>query len=410
MRATEHDRQHDDDLKRLGLSEIDQQAEELDAPKLRHAPLDPQENDAPKFVVQPILPRRVVTLLGAHGGAGKTMLSLTIAAHCAAGVNWAGFRMEGASRVLFATLEDEPGLIRSRLQRIVHYYGLDREHVWRNLRLMDGTELEMGLAYEGSIGGAKGLHATSALTDLEAEASGFDLLIVDNASDAFNANENERMLVRMFMRGMLGRIARRNDCALVLLAHVDKQAAKFGAQGNSYSGSTAWHNSARSRLALVERDGVLELIHEKCNLARRADPVQLEFAEGGVLVPIKPREASVLSVGGQIIAGLRPDPVAEDLFDCLRAAIEAGETIPTGESGPASAFVVCRELPNFPRAIRKGATFYSTLRRLEREGRIAREGYRTPARKTKERWSIPCPAPVAPVAPVDATSATGTRD
>ena len=37
-------------------------------------------------------------------------------------------------------------------------------------------------------------------------------------------------------------------------------------QGNNYSGSTQWHNSVRSRLALVESDRAgIELLHEKAN-------------------------------------------------------------------------------------------------------------------------------------------------
>ena len=108
--------------------------------------------------------------------------------------------------------------------------------------------------------------------------------MVDNASDAFAGDENNRRQVRAFMR-MLVEVARANDAGLVLLAHVDKSAAKFGANRNSYSGSTAWHNSARSRLALTERDGRIELIHEKHNLGPAAEPVPLFWSASGVLMP-----------------------------------------------------------------------------------------------------------------------------
>ena len=68
-------------------------------------------------------------------------------------------------------------------------------------------------------------------------------------------------------------IAREHDAAVVLLAHIDKAAARNGGQGNSYSGSTAWHNSARSRLALVEDEATgLELLHEKANFGKKRDP------------------------------------------------------------------------------------------------------------------------------------------
>ena len=73
----------------------------------------------------------------------------------------------------------------------------------------------------------------------------------------------------------LAAIARHHDAALVLLAHIDKNAAKDGARGNSYSGSTAWHNSARSRLALMEQDGHIQLLHEKANLSKKAPPLEM---------------------------------------------------------------------------------------------------------------------------------------
>lgn len=37
-----------------------------------------------------IVPRRNVTLLGGHGGSGKSLLALVIADHCAEGRDWAG--------------------------------------------------------------------------------------------------------------------------------------------------------------------------------------------------------------------------------------------------------------------------------------------------------------------------------
>ena len=74
---------------------------------------------------------------------------------------------------------------------------------------------------------------------------------------------------------------------MLLLAHIDKQAARGGAAGNNYSGSTAWHNSSRSRLALVPTDDGVELHQEKLNLGARLDaPIELSWSADGLLKPL----------------------------------------------------------------------------------------------------------------------------
>jgi RecA-family ATPase len=79
-----------------------------------------------------------------------------------------------------------------------------------------------------------------------------DVLLVDNASDTFAASEISRPEVRSFFRHLL-RLLPDKTGAVLLLGHVNRVASagrvgSSGAQdGQNYSGSTAWHNSARSR-------------------------------------------------------------------------------------------------------------------------------------------------------------------
>jgi RecA-family ATPase len=46
-------------------------------------------------------------------------------------------------------------------------------------------------------------------------------MLVDNASDAYGGDEIQRRQVRAFIRALVD-IARLNNCAVMLLAHVDK--------------------------------------------------------------------------------------------------------------------------------------------------------------------------------------------
>src|SRR5690606_6765955 len=129
-----------------------------------------------------------------------------------------------------------------------------------------------------------------------------------------------------------------NDAGLILLAHVDKLAARNGSSGNSYSGSTAWHNSARSRLALVDLDGTIECRQEKANFGKPADPIRLHWNEHGVLMPAG-------SAGA--FAQARDD--AEAVLGALRAAWAAGVDVGAARQGPAttqSLLATFDELPN----------------------------------------------------------------
>lgn len=332
-----------------------------------------------RFAVKPWIPRRHVTLFGGHGGVGKSSLALAIGAHVAAGRPFAGHEVERLP-VVFVSLEDEPSIVRLRLRRIVEAYKLDADDVLPRTRLLDGTQAFSALMTEGD-----GFNAppqfTQAFRELTEQAQGAGLIIVDNASDAFDANENSRRAVRAFVRG-LAAIARKHNAAVVLLAHIDKAAARNGGQGNSYSGSTAWHNSARSRLALAEQDGAIVLEHEKANLTSRADPLRLAFTDG-VLLPE---------------AGTDGDTLTSEDFDkaevirALRAAAEAGINVPASLTpGAHSAMKALEPLPEYGQAFKGRAgnnRAARALAALRREGRIREETFRTPQRKERTRLVI----------------------
>lgn len=338
-----------------------------------------------RFLFDPLLPLRHVTLLGGHGGTGKSSLALVLGAHAACGRPWAGFPVERCSKVVFVSLEDEGALVRYRLRRIIAAYGLDSGVVAKGLLLLDGTEACAALMSEDS-GPYQRAAPTSVLSEMRQKVAGADLVIIDNASDAFDANENSRRDVRAFIRE-LASIAKRNDAAVMLLAHIDKAAAKGGAYGNSYSGSTAWHNSARSRLALVTDDsGGITLLHEKLNLGSKAEPVILSFDSHGVLIPS-------VNLSGQL-AGCEVTSAfdAQEALNVVRAAIEAGITVPAATTGPATAWHALELLPELAGIYRTKngkKRFKAALVCLLRDGRLIREGYTKPNRHAGERLKLP---------------------
>jgi hypothetical protein len=363
---------------------------------LRDASLAP-----PRFIVDRVLPRKVVTLLGAHGGAGKSLLALTIAAHVACGTSWAGFAVI-SSPVLIVSLEDPGDVVLYRLRQVVMQYGLPEDAVLRNLRIVDGTEGE-ALAREVSEAGIKSLHPTEAMAELRDVAAGAGLIVVDNASDGLDASENDRRVVRTFMRQMLGKVARANDAAVLLLVHIDKLAARSDSGGNTYSGSTAWHNSARSRLALVSDGSSVELRHEKSNFGKVVDPVRLRWTDDGVLVPTT-AEAAQADVQAREAAQAGED-AAHVLVAIVRAQA-AGSDVWTGRTGSYSAKSSLAKF-DIPREITagNGARFWRALDRLLADGAVLRQSHKTKYRNKRERL-VPSSAvlrcggpPITPTAP-----------
>lgn len=162
------------------------------------------------------------------------------------------------------------------------------------------------------------------------------------------------------------------------LAHIDKSAAKDGARGNNYSGSTAWHNSARSRLALVEQEGRIVLVHEKANLSARAEPLFFMFVDG---VPVPE-------------SGTQTEGLTTDNFDhteiirALEAAHDAGINVPASLAPSAySAMKALESLPEYSQTFRGkagGQRAARAITALIRAGRVRRIQYKTPQRKIRE--------------------------
>lgn len=289
-----------------------------------------------RFVIEPIIPQGQVTLLSGHGGAGKSTLALTLAAHVACGSNWNELRCT-AGRVVFVSLEDSAELVGWRLRAICQAYGLDWGQVSRDVVIADGSETDdAALAREHRVDGAMTVQPTASMSQLPEVVAGAALIVIDNASDAADLDEINRQRVRAFMR-MLVQLARDAGAGVLLLAHIDKHSATRGRAGNTFSGSTAWHNSARSRIALIEvGDGAVELVHEKANFSARAAPLRLHFIGRGVLMLHDDKLCEPSSEARQADINA--------VFAALSAAQAAGRIVPPGRSGASNAYSV---LSNF---------------------------------------------------------------
>jgi hypothetical protein len=335
-----------------------------------------------RYVFEPIIPRRVTTLLGGHGGMGKSVLALILAAHAACGRQWGPFAAVQC-RAVYVSLEDDADTVRYRLRRIIDAYNLPAANVLDALQVLDGSDVEATLAVEVADAGIHRLMQTAVMERVADVCKGAGLIVVDNASDAYGGNENDRRQVRAFIRS-LTQIARAKDAGLLLLAHVDKAAAKFGANGNSYSGSTAWHNSVRSRLALLSDESGITLTHEKAQFSKAAEPMRLAFVDHGVLVPLDAR-ASEWAAESQVAED------AETVLLAIRAALVGGRSVGANATGPASTWAALEPFPELPAELKTAAgkaRVRAAVVRLERDGRIEKVPYRDAYRHPRERYEL----------------------
>ena len=356
----------------------------MDFPRVSISDIYSAPSPEPAFIWAGRIPRGHVTLLGAHGGVGKSMLSLQLAVAVCLGADFLGANTE-PGRVLFFSGEDGGSVLRHRLGFIAHHFGASPERLAKSLTILDATD-EPALYREVSQFGIKtgeGTPGFSRLAEIIAEVRP-SLIIVDNASDVFEASENDRAAVRGFMRSLRQLFPDEGaPPAMLLLAHIQKQAV--GNRGaESYSGSTAWHNSARSRLALTaDRDDParLTLSHDKLNLGpRTAEALRLVRSHTGLLM---------VDEGAHDAEGAPKEPPEDSLLKILADFVERGERVASESSAHTNAWKLCRPEPGFPkRAFPVAGPLFATLRQMERDGLIEKENYRDTYRKDRTAWTL----------------------
>jgi len=361
----------------------------------------------PQFVWDGYLPRGVVSLLGAHGGTGKSTIALMLSVCAALGRPLFGVDTVQC-KTLFVSLEDSAHIVRHRLAFICHTWGINPALLDGKLHIVDGTENPELFSAESR--GAGETTATYFELRKLVQSEGVGLVVIDNASDAYGGDEIQRKQVRLFIRSLV-MVARLTDSAVALLAHVDKTTARYKkADGDEgYSGSTAWHNSVRSRLFMTRKDnGLLKLEHQKSNLGKKREVLELEWwADGLPQLTSNGTANNSLDPFMQRIEGRADDECAISLLRMI-AEFESRQQY-------CSTAITSR---NHVHAMLKSERAFSKLKLgLDDTKRIVNQcqrakwlepmDYRTPDRKPHQRWTLTHEgrliagliAPSAPTAP-----------
>jgi RecA-family ATPase len=135
------------------------------------------------------------------------------------------------------------------LRRICRCLALPFDEVCEWLQIVDASDLDPAPFTERRLEGVRHGVTTPTYAALAEyiKREGFEVLIVDNASNTFDCDEINRAMVCGFVRSLRKLVPATG--AVLHLAHVDKLTSRAGnrAGTEAYSGSTAWHNSVRSR-------------------------------------------------------------------------------------------------------------------------------------------------------------------
>ncbi len=337
------------------------------------------DQEAPTFIWDGLIPANHVTLLAAHGGTGKSLVALLLAVSVAMELPLFNVPTRHGSVVFFSGEDDGP-LLRHRLNFICERLGINPADLEGKLHLIDATAHDPVLFSQQDRGKSGTTPTYDALRSYVREVKPA-LLILDNASDVFAGSEIDRTAVRAFMRhaALLGRDV---GAAVLLLAHVDKGTSRGdrGKNTEGYSGSTAWSNSARSRLFMSRADdGSITLEHQKSNLGKLRDTIRLFWPEGGL--------PQVDLEFGPVVQGIADRNHEKSLLKLIHEFTQRGEHVPTAVQARPNAVKLLKEEASYPKRL-KDSEVFDLLRRCERSGYLERTTYKGADRKPRERWNV----------------------
>lgn len=192
----------------------------------------------------------------------------------------------------------------------------------------------------------------------------YGLIIVDNASETFGGNEINRQEVRGFVRMLRTGLADISSSVL-LLAHINKISATNGGK-EDYSGSTAWHNSVRSRISLGQgtiKDQLL-LTHQKSNYGKLQEPIALMW-NGPCPLPITSEQT-------RKAINENNNKKREWLLDAMRQIESEGSYLNGSLTGQSSLRSQLKKIDGCPFGGQKGdgKEIESILEELEASGKI----------------------------------------
>lgn len=359
------------------------------------------DDDEVPDIVEGLVADEDVTLLGGHGGVGKSFLALQMACAVALGEPVLDCDTRQA-RVLYYSAEDGRKRLMRRLRRVTETFDYDPEGLRESLLVLDASEVDPLYGEElrdvGTAGRAhmmKHLGETAPFRNLQAMVDAFDpqLVIIDGASDTFDGNEIARREVRAFIK-LLRQVHTKRRVGVMLLVHIDRASARgYSSNDDGYAGNAQWHNSCRRRMYLQQK---VEKDDEDGSVISESFVLRVMKNTDGPPAPDRElaRDNNGLwrpgvHIGGELAREAEPDPRLT-VAALIRDAYDRGQFVTTSLSPNATTGVhgMLSGHPEWPRRLRKAKQTKDVVLGLERDGILGREPFAKPDRHTGERWFV----------------------
>ena len=242
------------------------------------------------MILEPILERRLSTMISAAPGVGKTTLVVELAFAAAAGVDFGPFKAVGRAKVIYVNLEDTLTEITRRFEAVAKHF-IGGEDAMRQVQVLH-REGSLRIIERGgeSVGFTRlGQRLKDAIL-----ASQPDLIVIDPLALAHDLDENLNSEMAALME-RLETIPREADAAMLIVHHSKKDSDR-GSGLDSVRGASAIGACVRSVWRLVDADSSTVALtctkannFEKPAHATYLRKISVEIASGdsvGVLVPL----------------------------------------------------------------------------------------------------------------------------
>ena len=272
------------------------------ASQLALKPIKPRE-----WLVENFIPMHHVTLLYGDGGEGKSLLALQLLFSVVTGKKWMDLDVRHGPAYYLSCEDDEDEIQLRLLDFNCNFDDLD------NLVYLDQVGETASLVEQSQKGK---LQPTLLFRNIENDLEKLKpaLVVIDNLANVFPEDDYQRSLPQQFMT-MLRKLAKRNKCAFLLLAHPSLSGIN---SGRGTSGTTSWSNSARSRLYFKSVDGdetAKTLTVMKANHAASGTKINLRFINNKF-----ERDAEVFS-------GWKTERAESKFLELLRMFTQQGQRV-----------------------------------------------------------------------------------
>jgi hypothetical protein len=206
-------------------------------------PCDPKQVPRRPYIQKPDLIRKLLSVLAAPPGAGKSLFTLQRALSLCAGKPWAGWSPGRRFRVFLINSEDDRDEINRRLLASMQVMGIGQEEVGDWLFVADNPETIVIAKTDTK---TKTVIRTPLIETIvsSVQENEIDVVIVDPFAETFEGDENSNSELKW--AAILWReIARRTNTAVYLIHHTKKYASGMSGDADAARGASALIGVAR---------------------------------------------------------------------------------------------------------------------------------------------------------------------